>query len=96
MALTKPRAYQIFNLDYKQAVRVLTDSNISLTGGAPSTVDGVNLVADNRVLVKGQNTASQNGIYIVDVVGTGSNGTWIRAVDANQTGEIQEIGRAHV
>jgi hypothetical protein len=24
MALTKPRAYQIFDLDYKQSVRVLT------------------------------------------------------------------------
>lgn len=89
MALTKPRAYQIFNSDYKQAVRVLTDSNITLSGGAPSQVDGVNLAADDRVLVRGQNTGSQNGIYIVDTLGTGSNGTWIRAVDANQTGEIQ-------
>jgi hypothetical protein len=89
MALTKPRAYQIFNLDYKQAVRVLADSNVNLTGGAPNSVDGINLAADDRVLVKGQDSANQNGIYIVDALGTGNNGTWIRSVDANQTGEIQ-------
>ena len=89
MALTKPRAYQIFNLDYKQAVRVLTDSNVTLTGGAPNSVDGINLAQDDRVLVRGQDDASQNGIYIVDALGTGSNGTWLRSVDANQTGEIQ-------
>jgi hypothetical protein len=89
MALTKPRAYQIFNLDYKQAVRVLTDSNISLTGGAPSTVDGITLTANDRILVKGQSSASQNGLYRVVTLGTGSNGTWVRTVDADQNGEIQ-------
>jgi hypothetical protein len=40
------------------------------------------------VLVAGQSTGSQNGLYQVSVLGTGSNGTWIRSVDANQTGEI--------
>jgi ATP-dependent Clp protease ATP-binding subunit ClpX len=43
MPLTKPRAYQIYDIDYKQAVRVLTLSNVTLSGGAPSQVDGVNL-----------------------------------------------------
>jgi hypothetical protein len=89
MALTKPRAYQIFNLDYKQAVRVLTDSNISLTGGAPVTVDGITLTTNDRILVKGQSSASQNGLYRVSTLGTGSNGTWVRTVDADQNGEIQ-------
>jgi hypothetical protein len=89
MALTKPRAYQIFNLDYKQAVRVLTDSNISLTGGAPSTVDGITLTTNDRILVKGQSSAGQNGLYRVGTLGTGSNGTWVRTVDADQNGEIQ-------
>jgi hypothetical protein len=89
MALTKPRAYQIFDLDYKQSVRVLTATNITLSGGAPNSVDGINLSQNDRILVKDQDTASQNGLYIVDIVGTGSNGTWIRSVDGNETGEIQ-------
>lgn len=88
MALTKPRAHQLFDIDYKQAVRVLADSDVSLTGGAPSTVDGVVLAVSNRVLVIGQNTASQNGLYQVATVGTGSNGTWIRSQDADTTGEL--------
>jgi hypothetical protein len=88
MGLTKPRAYQIFDIDYKQSVRVITLTNISLTGGAPSSVDGVNLSAGDRILVAGQGTGSQNGLYQVSVLGTGENGTWIRSVDANETGEV--------
>ena len=89
MALTRIRADQISNIDYKQAVRVVTTSNITLSGGAPNTVDSVNLAARDRVLVTGQTTASQNGIYVVQTVGTGSNGTWVRSGDANQTGEME-------
>jgi hypothetical protein len=89
MALTKPRAYQIFDLDYKQSVRALATTNVTLSGGAPNVVDSVELEANDRILVKDQSTASQNGLYIVDTVGTGSNGTWIRSVDGNETGEIQ-------
>jgi filamentous hemagglutinin len=40
------------------------------------------------VLVAGQSTGSQNGLYQVSVLGTGSDGTWIRSVDGNETGEI--------
>jgi hypothetical protein len=89
MALTKPRAYQIFDLDYKQSVRALATANVTLSGGAPNSVDGINLSQNDRVLVKSQDTASQNGLYIVTTVGTGSNGTWARTVDGNETGEIQ-------
>jgi len=88
MGLTKPRAYQIFDIDYKQSVRVITLTNITLTGGAPSSVDGVNLSVGDRILVAGQSTGAQNGLYQVSVLGTGSDGTWIRSVDANQTGEV--------
>ena len=56
MGLTKPRAAQIFNLDYKQATRVVTITDITLTGGAPSLVDGVSLSLGDRVLVIGQTT----------------------------------------
>ena len=89
MGLTRIRAEQISDIDYKQAVRVITLSNITLSGGAPATVDGVNLSAGNRVLVAGQGTGSQNGLYIVQTVGAGSNGTWIRSSDGNADGEIE-------
>jgi hypothetical protein len=89
MGLTKPRASQIYNLDYKQATRVVTVANITLTGGAPNQVDGVNLSLNDRVLVTGQSTASQNGLYLVATVGSGSNGTWTRTGDGNETGEIE-------
>jgi len=89
MGLTRIRAEQISDIDYKQAVRVITLSDVTLSGGAPATVDGVNLVAGNRVLVAGQSTGSQNGLYEVQTVGAGSNGTWIRSTDGNETGEIE-------
>jgi hypothetical protein len=88
MALTKPRAYQIYDIDYKQAVRVITVSNISLTLGAPNSVDGVNLSVNDRVLVAGQSSAAQNGIYYVTTLGSGSNGTWTRSIDTDTTGEL--------
>ena len=89
MGLTRPRAQQIFDIDYKQATRVITITNIVLSGGAPAVVDGVSLVAKDRVLVTGQTTASQNGLYLVSVVGVGSDGTWVRTGDGNETGEIE-------
>ena len=88
MGLTKPRAAQIYNLDYKQATRVVAVTNVTVAGGAPATVDGVSLSLNDRVLVTAQSTGSQNGLYYVTTVGSGSNGTWTRTTDANQTGEI--------
>ena len=89
MGLTRIRAEQISDIDFKQAVRVVTTTDITLSGSAPTVIDGVTLAANNRVLVAGQTTASQNGIYVVTTLGTGSNGTWTRSSDANATGEIE-------
>jgi hypothetical protein len=89
MGLTKPRAAQIYNLDYKQSTRVVTVANVTLSGGAPATVDGVTLSLNDRILVTAQSTASQNGLYYVTTVGSGSNGTWARTSDGNETGEIE-------
>jgi hypothetical protein len=89
MGLTKPRAAQIFNLDYKQSTRVVTVTNVTLTGGAPNSVDGVNLSLGDRVLVTGQTTGSQNGLYQVTTLGSGANGTWARTSDGNENGEIE-------
>lgn len=88
MGLTRIRAEQISDIDYKQAVRVLELNNVTLSGGAPNSVDGVSLVANDRILVTGQTTSSYNGLYTVSIVGTGSNGTWVRTSDTNATGEI--------
>jgi hypothetical protein len=88
MALTKPRAYQIYDIDYKQATRVVTVTDVSLTGGAPNNVDGVTLSLNDRVLVTGQTTPSQNGVYVITTLGTGSNGTWTRSGDTDVTGEL--------
>jgi len=89
MGLTKPRASQIFDIDYKQATRVITVSNVTLVGGAPASVDGVSLSTGDRVLVTGQTTGSENGIYKVSVLGVGSDGTWVRTSDSDQDGEVQ-------
>ena len=69
-------------LDVKDSVRAATTGNITLTN--TQTVDGVALAVDNRVLVKNQDTASENGIYVV------KNGAWIRATDADNSpaGEV--------
>jgi hypothetical protein len=88
MGLTRPRAQQIYDIDYKQATRVVTTTNVNLSGSAPSQVDGVTLSHNDRVLVTGQTTGSQNGIYYVSTLGSGSNGTWSRSSDSNQTGEL--------
>jgi len=48
----------------------------TLTGdanGALAAQDGVTLVADERLLVKNQAAAAQNGIYVLTTVGDGSN-----------------------
>jgi hypothetical protein len=75
--------------DYKASVRAATTINITtLAGGAPNTLDGVTLVANDRILVKDQTTGSQNGIYYVATLGTGANGTWTRATDADGLDEL--------
>jgi hypothetical protein len=88
MALTRPKYSNIVDTDYKASCRVVTTTNITLSGGAPSSYDGVNLVLNDRILVAGQSTGSQNGIYIVQTVGTGSDGTWIRSFDANASDRV--------
>jgi hypothetical protein len=88
MGLTRLRASQISDIDYKQSVRAVTTSNVTLNGGAPAVVDGVSLSLNNRVLVTAQSIGSQNGIYSVTTVGSGTDGTWARSTDTNATGEL--------
>lgn len=63
-------------IDPKESCNAATTANITLSG--TQTIDGVSVVAGNRVLVKDQTTASANGIYLV------SAGAWTRTADASQ------------
>ena len=77
---------------YKNPCRVATTANIAvLAGGAPSTVDGVTLSVGDRVLVKDQTASAENGIYVVDTVGTGSNGSWSRSLDMDDVVEDEIV-----
>lgn len=75
-------------LDVKQSVRVATTAAINLSTDlvAGQTIDGVALVAGDRVLVKNQVTGTENGIYVAVVSGTG-----VRSSDANGTADTGEL-----
>ena len=75
-------------LTVKQAGRAATTANVTLSGGAPSTLDGVTLAASDRILVKNQADQTENGIYYVATLGSGSNGTWARTTDADTGAEL--------
>jgi phage-related tail fiber protein len=67
-------------LDVKDSVRAATTANITLSG--TQTIDGVAVIAGDRVLVKDQSTGAQNGIYVV------AAGAWSRSADATDATEI--------
>ena len=54
-------------LDVKDSCKAATTANITISSALNNgdTLDGVTLATNDRVLVKNQNTASENGIYIV-------------------------------
>ncbi|MBP7316460.1 MAG: hypothetical protein KA968_14710 [Chitinophagaceae bacterium] len=59
----------------KDMVKVATTANITLSG--TQTIDGIAVVAGNRVLVKDQTDAEDNGIYVV------AASAWSRSTDAD-------------
>jgi hypothetical protein len=72
----------------KEAVRVATTANITLSG--LQTIDGITLVAGDRVLVKDQTAQAENGIYVA------AAGAWSRAADFDQLTPVNEIKGAYV
>jgi hypothetical protein len=67
-------------ISWKQPCSVATLTNITLSG--LQTIDTYTTLSGNRVLVKNQSTASENGIYIA------SSGAWTRSLDANTWDEL--------
>ncbi len=67
-------------LRWKDPVKAATTGNITLS--AAQTVDGVSLVAGDRVLVRAQTDQKTNGIYVV------ATGAWARATDADSASEL--------
>lgn len=65
--------------------------NFTLTGDAFGllSIDSVDVVATNRVLIKNQVDAKQNGIYTVTTIGDGGTAFVLtRAADYNETAEV--------
>jgi hypothetical protein len=58
---------KVAGLSWKQAVRAATTANGTLATAYANgqAIDGVTLATGDRILVKNQTTASENGIYIV-------------------------------
>jgi len=81
-------ASELAKRDHKQSVRAATTATITLTG--QQTIDGVALVAGDRVLVKNQADGKHNGIYLVAAQ------TWTRTTDADHGTELNAGARVYV
>ncbi|RON90326.1 phage tail-collar fiber domain-containing protein [Pseudomonas fluorescens] len=73
-------AEELGKLDGKQSVRVAASTNIVLNGA--QQIDGVAVIAGDRVLLANQTLAKDNGLWIV------ANGDWVRATDANSSAKV--------
>ncbi|WP_232253723.1 tail fiber protein [Pseudomonas glycinae] len=73
-------AEELGKLDGKQSVRVAATANVVLNGA--QQIDGVAVIAGDRVLLPNQTLAKDNGLWIV------ANGDWTRANDANVSAKV--------
>ncbi|WP_249485174.1 tail fiber protein [Pseudomonas sp. HS6] len=73
-------AEELGKLDGKQSVRVAATANVVLNGA--QQIDGVAVIAGDRVLLPSQTLAKDNGLWIV------ANGDWTRANDANVSAKV--------
>jgi hypothetical protein len=67
-------------LSWKQEVQAATTGPITLSG--LQTIDTYTTLAGDRILVKNQGNAADNGIYLA------STGAWTRSLDANTGAEL--------
>lgn len=75
----------VAGLSWKNEVRVATTASGTLASSFAngSSVDGVTLATNDRILIKNQSTQTENGIYVVNAAGAPT-----RATDADSAGEI--------
>ncbi|MCP1443721.1 phage-related tail fiber protein [Pseudomonas sp. GGS8] len=73
-------AEELGKLDGKQSVRVAAAANVVLNGA--QQIDGVAVVAGDRVLLPNQTLAKDNGLWVV------SNGNWVRTSDASTSAKV--------
>jgi phage-related tail fiber protein len=75
-------------LNWKANVRAISTANVVIASALINglSMDGVTLATGDRVLLKDQTTASENGIYIVAASGAAS-----RATDADTSAEVRNM-----
>jgi hypothetical protein len=75
----------VVGIDWKASVRAATtqDGNLADKYDSSSVIDGVSLSIGNRILIKNQTNASENGIYTVN-----ASGAPTRATDADTGAEL--------
>jgi hypothetical protein len=71
-------------LSWKQPVRAASTGNVSLSAPG-TTLDGVTLAVNDRILLKNQTAGAENGIY----VWSGGSSALVRASDADNGTELQ-------
>lgn len=76
---------------YKDAVRVASTTNLTLSSPGAS-IDGVALDSGDRVLVKNQTNAEENGIYVWN----GAAAAMTRAADFDASAEVASGTTVHV
>lgn len=75
----------IEGLAWKDSCRVATQANLNLASPG-ATIDGITMAASDRVLVRAQTAAAENGIYIWNGAATPAT----RAPDANTAAELEQ------
>lgn len=83
-----PKSYVdslVEGLAWKDSCRVSTQSTINLASPG-ATIDGITMVSQDRVLVRSQTTASENGIYVWN----GASTAMTRSLDANTFPELEQ------
>lgn len=71
------KKYRVQQTSDWHKVRVASTANLAVASAVvnAATVDGVALVTGDRILLKNQTTAAENGIYIVAASGAASRAT---------------------
>lgn len=75
----------IEGLSWKDSVRVASTANVTVSS-APSTIDSITLAAGDRVLLKDQSSAPENGLYVFSA----SSSALTRSFDAQTGPDLEE------